>query len=96
MNKTEKINLVDRYGKNFTIRFTTEERDKLDQYSKMHRMKPTSFIRDALNFFYEKLEGDEEIKKIESTDYLKLALLINEINTPYGRARLQHRLVEGK
>lgn len=83
--------LNDRYGKNFTIRFTTQEREEMDRYSKKMRIRPSTLIRNALNCYYEKIRGDEEIEKIDSTKFDDLPLLVGEVTTRYGRERLAER-----
>jgi len=86
----------DRTARNFTLRLTKQERDTLTQFSKKLRMKPSFFIKEALKSYYESIKADEEIKRVESVPLDELPLLINDIETKNGRARLQQRFIEAK
>ena len=99
MNKNDNLEpnvLADRYCRNFTFRLTTDQRQKLIEYSQKLKIKPTKFIREALNFYYERLDGDEEIKRVNSMELDQLPLLINDLHTSYGYERLKQRFMEAK
>lgn len=82
------------YGKNFTIRFTDEQKRKLDRYSKLLKVRPTTLIRRALSLFYESHIADEEVTLVRNTHSTNLFQLITKLKTEKGRKELQKRIEE--
>lgn len=87
---------VDKYGKNFTIRFTNDEKDKLVRRAKKDKMRRSTLIRRALELYYESKKEEDEIETIKGTPFKNLPLLITIITTEGGKNLLQERLIQGE
>lgn len=85
--------LRDRYGKNFTIRFTTEEKKDLEEHAERDRIKPTTLIRRALDLYYKEKKADIEVQLVHETLMKDLPLLITIVVTERGKKALQDRMI---
>lgn len=86
----------DRYGKNFNIRLTNDEMDKLIRCAKKDKIRRSTLIRHALELYYESKKEEDEIKAVKDTPFKNLPLLITTIVTEGGRNLLQERMIQGK
>lgn len=72
--------------------FVFEEKLKGGGTKRVFRRKVSSTLKGAEDFFAELKEEE----KIEAADFDELPLIMEEINTKYGRAILAERFKDGK